>query len=120
LGQPLHVFDADKISRNIAVRYQRDDEDLSLLKTTIQIKGAKEAGLYRHIKEGTQIVIADDDKPIALAGIKGGEDSALKPDTKISSLNLHILTQFSFVGRHSILEYAPTHHHVSSRSFRLN
>ncbi len=70
LGQPLHAFDADKLSGGITVRYAKTDESLSLLNNEV-IKLDHEA-----------LVIADDQQPLALAGVMGGSVSAVSDDTQ--------------------------------------
>ncbi|MDZ7798551.1 MAG: phenylalanine--tRNA ligase subunit beta [Patescibacteria group bacterium] len=73
LGQPLHAFDYNKISgskkKNIIVRKARKDEKLKTLD-----------GLKRDL-EKRMLVIADQEKPLALAGIMGGENSEIKSKT---------------------------------------
>ncbi len=69
LGQPLHAFDLDKISGSIHVRYAKSDEKLLLL-------NEQEIELTE-----TTLVIADDQKPLALAGIMGGSESAVTENT---------------------------------------
>ncbi len=69
LGQPLHAFDLDKISGSIHVRYAKSDETLLLL-------NEQEIELTE-----TTLVIADDQKPLALAGIMGGSESAVAEST---------------------------------------
>ena len=72
IGQPIHTFDARKVSGQFKVRQARVDERLVLL-------GGEEVAL----KEG-DVVIADavDDRIIALAGVKGGEETKVDEDTK--------------------------------------
>jgi phenylalanyl-tRNA synthetase beta chain len=69
LGQPLHAFDADKISGGIEVREAKPGESLRLLND-------QEINL-----SPDTLVIADSNKPLALAGIMGGKESAVGPDT---------------------------------------
>ena len=71
VGQPLHAFDADKLSGSrIIVRRSRTGERLLALDhKTYDLP----AGL---------LVIADGDKPVALAGVMGGEESAVTTATK--------------------------------------
>lgn len=69
LGQPLHAFDAAKISGDIVVRRARQGERLLLL------NGNTPDLTPRHL------VIADAQKPLALAGIMGGADSGVTPAT---------------------------------------
>ncbi|MDG4812220.1 phenylalanine--tRNA ligase subunit beta [Hydrogenovibrio sp. 3SP14C1] len=69
LGQPMHAFDADKLKGNIQVRMARPDEKLMTLEE-------KELSLT-----ADTLVIADDNGPVALAGIMGGLDSAVSDTT---------------------------------------
>jgi len=70
LGQPLHVFDAEKLSGGITVRWAKTDECVTLLNSQV-IKLDNEA-----------LVIADDKQALALAGIMGGNDSAVNDETQ--------------------------------------
>ena len=71
LGQPLHAFDLDKIhGKRIIVRFARNGEKLLAL----------DGNEYELTDE--DLVIADDEKPIALAGIIGGEETSIGPETK--------------------------------------
>lgn len=70
LGQPLHAFDAGKVSGEIVVRLARSGEKLVLL-------NGQEIDLDDDI-----LVIADRDKPLAFAGVMGGQDSAVGADTR--------------------------------------
>ncbi len=71
LGHPLHSFDYDKLSAHeIVVRCANAGEQLKCL-DGIQVKmGAGD------------LVIADSEKPVALAGIIGGEETGVKEGTK--------------------------------------
>ena len=69
-GQPTHIFDADKISGNIVVRYAKDWERFTALDD-------KEYELT-----SKDIVIADDEKILALWGIIWGKSSAVSDTTK--------------------------------------
>ncbi len=70
LGQPMHAFDLDKLNSEIIVRYATDNEKLTLLDG-------------QEIKLSTNdLVIADTQTPLALAGIMGGSDSAVTDNTK--------------------------------------
>lgn len=69
LGQPMHAFDADRIDQGIRVRYAREGETLALLDgSTVTL-------------DPETLIIADHEKPIGLAGIMGGDDSAISDDT---------------------------------------
>jgi phenylalanyl-tRNA synthetase beta chain len=69
LGQPLHAFDAAKIGGGIRVRYATEGEKLTLL------NGETRALSTHHL------VIADERKALAFAGVMGGLDSAVAADT---------------------------------------
>jgi phenylalanyl-tRNA synthetase beta subunit len=69
-GQPLHAFDARKLAgAQIVVRRAADGETLTTL-------DGKERAL-----NSTMLVIADGSKPVVIAGIMGGENSGVAPDT---------------------------------------
>ena len=69
-GQPMHAFDYRYVSSGkIVVREAKDGETLTTLD-----------GSVRGLKAG-MLVIADENKPIGLAGIMGGENSEIKDDT---------------------------------------
>ena len=70
LGQPLHAFDLERISGGIEVRLAQQDECLTLL-------DEKEVKL-----NADMLVIADSEKALALAGIMGGNDSAVTTKTQ--------------------------------------
>ncbi|MCW8127102.1 phenylalanine--tRNA ligase subunit beta [Microbulbifer halophilus] len=70
LGQPMHAFDLNKLSGGIKVRMAEQGEALTLLD-----------GQEVKLQEGT-LLIADDDKPLAMAGIMGGLDSSVTEGTR--------------------------------------
>jgi len=70
LGQPLHAFDDDKLTGAIHVRYAEPHESLLLLNGQTVTPGADAA------------LICDDEKPLALAGIMGGEHSGISATTR--------------------------------------
>jgi phenylalanyl-tRNA synthetase beta chain len=70
-GQPLHTFDYDKISgRKIVVRRAREGEKLVSLD-----------GVERKLNPG-MLVIADEARAIAVAGVMGGANSDVTNETK--------------------------------------
>ncbi|HEV8077488.1 MAG TPA: phenylalanine--tRNA ligase subunit beta, partial [Marinobacter sp.] len=70
LGQPMHAFDRAEIDGGIVVRMAKPDEKLRLLD-----------GQEVTLTEQT-LVIADHRKPIAIAGVMGGEHSGVSPKTR--------------------------------------
>lgn len=70
LGQPMHVFDADKVKGGITVRMARAGEKMMTLDN-------KEVSLSEEM-----LVIADDEAVLALAGIKGGKKAEVDAHTK--------------------------------------
>ena len=69
LGQPMHAFDLDKLDRKIIVRGAATGERLLLLD-----------GQDIALDAGT-LVIADGTGPVALAGVMGGEPTAVSAET---------------------------------------
>ncbi len=69
LGQPLHAFDRDKLVGDICVRMARTGESIDAI-------DGKTYSLCEN-----DIVIADAEGPIAIAGIMGGSRTAVSADT---------------------------------------
>ncbi len=70
-GQPLHAFDLDKIAgAKISVRFAQAAEEI----TTID-------GIKRKLSPDV-LVIADENRPVAIAGIMGGKDTEVNEATK--------------------------------------
>ncbi|MBS0350801.1 MAG: phenylalanine--tRNA ligase subunit beta, partial [Proteobacteria bacterium] len=70
LGQPLHAFDLRAIDEQIVVRTAQPGEKLQLLDGRNLLLDAED------------LVVADVHKPLALAGIMGGQDSGVVSETK--------------------------------------
>ena len=69
-GQPLHAFDADKVVGGIVVRQATEGEKMTTLDgTELELSSS-------------DIVIADDEGVLALAGVKGGKKAEVTSDTK--------------------------------------
>ncbi|MCH9716408.1 MAG: phenylalanine--tRNA ligase subunit beta [Gammaproteobacteria bacterium] len=68
-GQPMHAFDASKVSGAVQVRLSKKGEQLILLDGQ---SVTFDAGV---------LLIADDEKPLAIAGVMGGLESSVGPDT---------------------------------------
>ncbi|MFV0478285.1 MAG: phenylalanine--tRNA ligase subunit beta [Parahaliea sp.] len=78
LGQPMHAFDLDKLNNGIIVREARTGESLELLN-----------GQCVELKPGT-LLVADHNEPLAMAGIMGGQASAVSKSTS------HIFLEAAF------------------------
>ncbi|MCL9685181.1 phenylalanine--tRNA ligase subunit beta [Legionella maioricensis] len=70
LGQPMHAFDLAKLKGEVTVRFSNEAEHLELL-------DGQEVTLSDKV-----LVIADKEKPLAMAGIMGGADSAVQAHTQ--------------------------------------
>lgn len=87
LGQPLHAFDAAKLSAPIVVRNSRAGESLSLLNDqTIEL-------------DGEALVIADQQQALALAGVMGGGTSAVSDETQNIFLECAFFSPRSIAGK---------------------
>jgi phenylalanyl-tRNA synthetase beta chain len=70
LGQPMHAFDLAQLKGTIEVRFSNTSEELELLDGQI-------------IKLSDKVlVIADQEKPLAMAGVMGGAHSAVQAHTQ--------------------------------------
>jgi phenylalanyl-tRNA synthetase beta chain len=69
LGYPLHPFDADLLKGTITIRRARNGELLRTLD-----------GIARTLTTEA-LLIVDEEGPIALAGVMGGERSEIRPET---------------------------------------
>ena len=77
IGQPTHVFDIDKLTGDISVRWAKPGETLELLNgQTVTLQGPDSAGKLQDAG-----VVADQNGPVALAGIMGGNHCAVTDDT---------------------------------------
>lgn len=71
LGQPTHLFDADKIVGSITIRLSKSEETAHLLFQEERV-----------ILPVNTLVIADDQKILAIAGVIGCEDSKITSATR--------------------------------------
>jgi phenylalanyl-tRNA synthetase beta chain len=70
MGHPTHAFDLDKLEGGIVVRLAKQGEKLKLLDGTDRTL------------ESDDLVVADENKALALAGVMGGWDSMITRETK--------------------------------------
>jgi phenylalanyl-tRNA synthetase beta chain len=69
LGQPLHAFDADKLHGGIRVRRAQAGETLVTLDGQMRVL------------EASDLLICDEERPVALAGVMGGADTEVTAAT---------------------------------------
>lgn len=93
-GQPLHAFDASKLQGGIQVRYAYNGEELLLLNGQQVALG------------DDMLVIADDKAPLALAGIMGGEASAVGDATRDIFLESAFFAPAVIVGKARRLNFS--------------
>lgn len=87
MGQPLHAFDAACLKGSVRVRWGRTGEQLALLnEQVIEL-------------QDDVLVIADDDRPLALAGVMGGKDSAVGDATATVFLECAFFEPTAIAGR---------------------
>jgi phenylalanyl-tRNA synthetase beta chain len=87
LGQPLHAFDNDTLQGDIVVRHARAGETLKLL-------DGNEATL-----DDGFVLIADEHKPLAVAGVMGGFDSRVTDATRNIFLEAAHFAPAAIMGR---------------------
>jgi phenylalanyl-tRNA synthetase beta chain len=101
LGQPLHAFDAGKLEGGIHVRFAREAEKLELLNGERPLLGPD------------FLVIADDRKAVALAGIMGGAATAVGGATSDIFLESAFFSPDVIAGKSRVLGFG------SDSSFRF-
>lgn len=87
LGQPMHAFDAAKVAQPVQVRMAKEGEELVLLD-----------GTTAKLQPNT-LVIADQNGPLAMAGIFGGEGSGVNAETKDVILEAAFFAPLAITGR---------------------
>jgi phenylalanyl-tRNA synthetase beta chain len=101
LGRPLHVYDQDKLSGAIDVRWGRPGEKVLLL-------NGQEVGV-----DDSVLCIADDSGPIGLAGIMGGET------TKAEASSRHIFLESAFFFPEAVAGRARRYNFTSDAAHRF-
>lgn len=91
VGQPTHAFDKTHVAGGIVVRSAKEGETLELLDgTTLEL-------------DPSNLLIADHEKPIGLAGIMGGKNDSVLPET--TEIVLEIANFNYSAVRHSLKEF---------------
>ncbi len=100
-GRPSHIFDLDKIHGGLQVRWGRAGEQLKLLNgTTIEVDA--QVG-----------VIADDQAVESLAGIMGGDATAVSDDTR------HVYVEAAFWWPEAVAGRSRRYHFSTDASHRF-
>jgi len=101
-GQPLHAFDIDKLSENrIVVRRAKKGETMEA------IDGSK------CVLTEDMLVIADAQRPVAIAGVMGGKD------TEVSDATRNILLESAFFDPRSVRRVSRKLSLMSDSSYRF-
>ena len=103
LGQPLHAFDDAELAGAIHVRYPKPGEQLLLLNEQTVTPSADTA------------LIADEAKPLALAGIMGGEHSGIADSTTDLFLECAFFTPTAIAGKARALGFSSDASHRYER-----
>lgn len=69
LGQPMHAFDLSKLGKTIHIRQSKQGEKILLLD-----------GSEKELNDNS-LIIADENNPLAIAGVMGGEESGVTENT---------------------------------------
>ena len=101
IGQPLHAFDRDKLFGTISVRFAKDNEKLKTL-------DEQERKLTSE-----DLIITDNDKPIALAGVMGGYD------TEVTDTTTNLLIESAYFDKVSIMKTSRRLNLISDASIRF-
>lgn len=94
LGQPLHAFDANKLTGGIRVRHAKAGDKLTLLNDS---EPRLDPGF---------LVIADERRAVALAGIMGGLESAVSETTHDVFLESAFFAPNVIAGKSRVLGFA--------------
>ena len=87
LGQPMHAYDRAKLEGGIQVRFARDGESVRLLDA-------------RTVQVGSDVLlICDAAGPVGLAGIMGGERTAVSRETRDIFLEVAYFSPEVIIGR---------------------
>ena len=101
IGQPLHAFDRDKIFGTISVRKAKNKEKITTLDNQL-----------RNLDE-SDLLITDNDKAIALAGVMGGLD------TEVTENTVNLLIESAYFDKVSIMNTSRKLNLISDASIRF-
>ena len=87
LGQPMHAFDAAKLNGDIQVRWAKPAEEITLLnEQTVKL-------------DKDMLVIADNTGAVAMAGVMGGQSTAVSETTSDIFLESAFFTPDTIIGK---------------------
>jgi len=101
IGQPLHAFDRDKLFGTISVRFAKDNEKLKTLDEQERMLTSED------------LIITDNDTPIALAGVMGGYD------TEVTDSTTNLLIESAYFDKVSIMKTSRRLNLISDASIRF-
>ena len=101
IGQPLHAFDRDKIFGTVSVRKAKDNEKILTLDN------------QKRSLNKNDLVITDNDNPIALAGVMGGLETEVTENTK------NLLIESAYFDKVSIMNTSRKLNLISDASIRF-
>ena len=101
IGQPLHAFDRDKLFGTISVRKAKNNEKITTLDSQVRKL------------DSNDLVITDNDKPIALAGVMGGLETEVSEDTT------NLLIESAYFDKVSIMKTSRKLNLISDASIRF-
>ncbi len=101
IGQPLHAFDRDKLFGTISVRKAKNNEKITTLDSQVRKLDLND------------LVITDNDKPIALAGVMGGLE------TEVSETTTNLLIESAYFDKVSIMKTSRKLNLISDASIRF-
>lgn len=101
IGQPLHAFDRDKLFGTISVRKAKNNEQITTLDSQVRKL------------DSNDLVITDNDKPIALAGVMGGLE------TEVTETTINLLIESAYFDKVSIMKTSRKLNLISDASIRF-
>ena len=101
IGQPLHAFDRDKLFGTVSVRLAKEGEEILTLDN------------QQRKLDSSSLLITDDDKPVALAGVMGGLETEVTDETK------NLLIESAYFDKVSIMNTSRKLNLISDASIRF-
>ena len=101
IGQPLHAFDRDKLFGTVSVRLAKEGEEILTLDN------------QQRKLDSSSLIITDNDKPVALAGVMGGLETEVTDETK------NLLIESAYFDKVSIMNTSRKLNLISDASIRF-